>query len=79
MLAAIISFFIPGVGQIYSGQTQRGLIFLGGYIAFWILTFILMFLFIGFLVMFLSPLFHIGAAADAYIQAGKINSGEVTV
>ncbi|MWV41922.1 hypothetical protein FYC77_17315 [Natrialba swarupiae] len=79
MLSAIISFFIPGVGQIYNGQTKRGGIILGAYVVFWIVVFVTMLLFIGFLLMFLSPLFHIGAAADAYLQAGKINDGEITV
>lgn len=79
VLSAVLSFFIPGVGQIYQGQTQRGAIILGAYVLFWIFTGIMMFLLIGFLIMFLAPLFHIGAAIDAYLQAGKINSGEVTV
>ncbi|MEY7849385.1 hypothetical protein AB7C87_09315 [Natrarchaeobius sp. A-rgal3] len=79
ILSAIISFLIPGVGQIYNGQTKRGAIILGGYVVFWIVTVLSMLLLIGFLLMFLSPLFHIGAAADAYLQADKINSGEITV
>jgi TM2 domain-containing membrane protein YozV len=29
VLAAVLSFFIPGLGQIYNGQTKKGLIFLG--------------------------------------------------
>ncbi|ELY44699.1 hypothetical protein GS429_10910 [Natronorubrum sp. JWXQ-INN-674] len=77
MLAALISFLIPGVGQIYNGQTSRGLAFLGIYFAFWVFTVIMMFLLIGFIIMFMAPLIHIAAAADAYIQAGKINAGEV--
>ncbi|WP_160065392.1 hypothetical protein [Natronorubrum halalkaliphilum] len=77
VLAALISFLIPGVGQIYNGQTSRGLAFLGIYFAFWVFTVIMMFLLIGFIIMFMAPLIHIAAAADAYIQAGKINAGEV--
>ncbi len=77
VLAALISFLIPGVGQIYNGQTARGLAFLGIYFAFWVFTVIMMFLLIGFIIMFMAPLIHIAAAADAYIQAGKINAGEV--
>lgn len=30
-VAGIASFFIPGLGQMMSGETQRGLAFLGGY------------------------------------------------
>lgn len=77
ILAALISFLIPGVGQIYNGQTTRGLAFLGIYVAFWVFTVIMMFLLVGFIIMFMAPLIHIAAAADAYIQAGKINTGEV--
>ncbi|WP_255192601.1 hypothetical protein [Natronobeatus ordinarius] len=79
ILAAVLSFIIPGIGQIYNGQTTRGAAFLGGLVVFWIFTFIMMFLLVGFLMMFFAPLIHIAAAADAYIQAGKINSGEITV
>jgi TM2 domain-containing membrane protein YozV len=25
-LAAIISFFLPGIGQVYTGQTMKGII-----------------------------------------------------
>ena len=28
ILAAILSFFIPGLGQIYAGELQKGLIFI---------------------------------------------------
>ena len=78
-VAALISFFIPGGGQIYNEQMGRGIGILVSYIAFWIITIVLMFVLIGFLLMFLAPLFHVGAAWDAYTQAEKINRGEVQV
>lgn len=28
-LAAVLSFFIPGLGQIYKGQILRGLVYMG--------------------------------------------------
>lgn len=28
IVAAIVSFFIPGLGQIYAGETKKGVIFL---------------------------------------------------
>ena len=28
ILAAILSFILPGIGQIYAGDTQKGIIFI---------------------------------------------------
>lgn len=78
-IAAVISLIIPGGGQLYNEQITRGALILGGYIAFWMVTLVLMFVLIGFLLMLFSPIFHLFAAWDAYSQAKKINSGEVTV
>lgn len=78
-IAAVISLIIPGGGQFYNEQITRGAIVLGAYMAFWMVTFVLMFVFIGFLLMFAAPLFHIVAAWDAYDQAKKINAGTVVV
>ncbi|MCK5233334.1 MAG: zinc ribbon domain-containing protein [Candidatus Aenigmarchaeota archaeon] len=65
-LAAVLSFIIPGLGQIYNGQIGKGLLFLvlGG--LFGLLSFIL----IG-----IPLLFALWAYAiyDAYTTAEKIN------
>lgn len=79
ILVAVMSFFIPGLGQLYVGQTKRGAIWLGATIGYFVLSSILVLVAIGFLMYFALPLFAIGAAVDAYMQADKINSGEITV
>ncbi|MDP1553451.1 MAG: hypothetical protein Q8M06_10605 [Methanobacteriaceae archaeon] len=61
ILAAIISFFIPGLGQIIAGETQKGIILLIAAIVLYVLYFMII-PFIGILSLILS----IYAAYDAY-------------
>jgi tetratricopeptide (TPR) repeat protein len=65
LLAAIMSFLIPGLGQMYTGNTLRGILLLIG-------------AFVGFIIL-LVPGFIVLAYAvyDAYKTAKKINSGQV--
>lgn len=65
-IAVILSFFIPGLGQIYNGQIGKGILFI-------IIGFILalsMIVLIGFL---LYPIFWIYNMYDAYKTAERIN------
>jgi len=57
-LAGILSFLIPGLGQMYSGQFNRGLLFLGGAVA----SYMSMVIGIGFI---LYPALVIWAIIDA--------------
>lgn len=67
-LAALLSFLIIGLGQIYIGLTKKGIIlFLMA-----IVSGILMFVFIGFITWFLVWIY---AIYDAYNSANKINDG----
>ncbi|MCL7413959.1 MAG: hypothetical protein M8353_10160, partial [ANME-2 cluster archaeon] len=65
-IAAIASFFIPGLGQIYNGEIGKGILFIivGGIFA------LLMAVLIGFI---LYPLFWIYNIYDAYKTAERIN------
>jgi len=65
-LAAVLSFFIPGLGQIYNGQIGKGIVvfFLFAIFAASIA------LLIGFI---LAPVFWIWNIYDAYSTAKKIN------
>ena len=89
ILSAIVSFLIPGVGQIINGQLKKGLIILVGYIILWIVVtggyFLLSFLSIivsgiGFCcclpVFFVPFLVNLYAAYDAYKSAKAINAGQ---
>jgi len=69
-LAAILSFFFTGLGQIYNGQIGKGLIFIiiGGLLA------LSMFIVIGFL---LYPIFWIYNIYDAYKTAERINTDSI--
>jgi hypothetical protein len=63
--ATICSFFIPGLGQVYNGETAKGIaVFFGTLIGFFIY-------FIPGLVVWLFGLY------DAYIPAKKMNAGEI--
>lgn len=63
ILAAILSLIIPGIGQIYEGDTKRGLMFLIVAIILYGLNFIIPYIgIIGFI-------FAIYAAYDAYTKA----------
>lgn len=60
ILAAIISFFIPGLGQIIAGETQKGIMLLIAAIVLYVIYFIIPFAGI------LSLILSIYAAYDAY-------------
>lgn len=65
-LAAVLSLFFPGVGQVYNGRFLSALIWfaLAG------LSWLLIFVFIGYLT---TPLMHFISAFCAYRQAERIN------
>ncbi len=69
-LAAVASFFIPGLGQIYNGQIGKGIMFIIISIIFGLLMIVL----IGFI---LLPLFWIYNIYDAYSTAEKINAEQI--
>ena len=71
LAAALLSFFLfGGVGQIYLGQTSKGIALIGG----WIVCFCLLsFIGIGFL---LAPIISIVGAIDAYQIATRLQNGE---
>ncbi|MCW1923229.1 GYF domain-containing protein [Luteolibacter arcticus] len=62
-VAAVLSFFVPGLGQIYNGQIGIGLVLC-------ILTFALYFTII------LGLVLHLHLVYDAYQTATKINTGK---
>ena len=66
-LAAILSFFYMGLGQIYNGQLSKGIFFIIAYTVSWILMIIV----IGFLT---TPVMWIYGMYDAYKSAEKINA-----
>ena len=68
-IAAVLSFFYVGLGQIYNGQIGKGILFLILGVIFMLLMFVL----IGFI---LYPIFWICNIFDAYRTAEKINKGE---
>lgn len=65
-LAAILSFFLPGIGQFYNGQFLKGLLFLGADLVNLLLSFVG----IGFITGLAVAIF---AAWDAYRSAEAIN------
>jgi TM2 domain-containing membrane protein YozV len=65
-LAAILSFFYMGLGQIYNGQIAKGILFIVSYSV----SIFLMALLIGFIT---TPILFIYGIWDAYKSAEKIN------
>jgi len=65
-LAAVLSFFWMGLGQIYNGQLAKGILFMIVYGFSWVLMFVL----IGFIT---TPILFIYGIWDAYSSAEKIN------
>ena len=65
-VAAVLSFFFCGLGQIYNGQILKGIILLICYAISWLLMYIL----IGFIIV---PILWIWGMYDAYRSAERIN------
>lgn len=66
-LAAILSFLINGLGQIYNGEVGKGLIIIGVQI----INGLLMFILIGFIT---APIVFIWSIYDAYTTAQRLNA-----
>lgn len=66
-LAAVLSFFYMGLGQIYNGQIAKGIVFIVMFTISWILIFVL----IGIVT---TPILFIYGMWDAYASAQKINA-----
>ena len=66
-LAAVMSFFICGLGQIYNGQITKGIIL----IIFYALSVLSCYLLIGFVS---TPILWVWGIIDAYRGALKLNS-----
>ena len=67
-IAAVLSFFWTGVGQIYNGQIMKGLLL----IVVQIINSFLMLILIGFITF---PLVWIWGIYDAYKVADRMNKG----
>jgi TM2 domain-containing membrane protein YozV len=65
-VAAVLSFFFTGLGQIYNGKLGKGFAF----IALGLLNVLLVFVLIGLIT---GPIFWIYNIYDAYKDAEKIN------
>ncbi|WP_198663137.1 MULTISPECIES: hypothetical protein [Paraliobacillus] len=65
-LAAVLSFFVAGLGQIYNGQIGKGV----GFIVAYFISGLLMFVIIGFIT---TPILWIWGMVDAYKVATRKN------
>jgi TM2 domain-containing membrane protein YozV len=68
-LAAVLSFFFAGLGQIYNGEIGKGIAF----IIIYFFCLLSMLVGIGF---FLVPVVWIGGMIDAHHSAERINKGD---
>lgn len=69
-LAAILSLLFPGLGQLYNGETEKGILFLISGAILCLIGFALFFAFIG------TGILWLWSAADAYHEAGILNEKE---
>jgi len=86
ILSAVLSFFLPGLGQLYNGQTTRAVAtfvvwvaWLGAIVFGWLLITLLtggLALVAVIVLPVIDAVYHGIAAVDAYVQAGKVNRGE---
>ena len=78
MIAFVLSFLIPGLGQIWVGDMNRGLIFLGIWIGLWVVSWALVYATLG-VSFIIAPLitlaFAVYAGIDAMNLAKKHNAG----
>lgn len=81
IISAVLSLFIPGAGQFYHGQKQRGAKIFGALVLFFVLRTVLTMVVpaIAGPLFFVVPLISVGAAYDAYTQANKIIAGKLHV
>ena len=69
-LAAILSFFIPGVGQAYAGDIKKGIIyFLVAFVALWIVGSFFVDSILDSFYYIIDILISVYAAYDAYLMA----------
>ena len=67
-LAAVLSFFWAGLGQIYNGEISKGIVMMVAYAV----SCVLMAIVVGF---FTTPILWIYGMVDAYRTAEKFNAG----
>jgi len=70
IIAIILSFIFPGLGQTYIGQQQKGVLF----IVIGICLVLMMYILIGIV---LYPLFWLYSMYDAYTSATKLNANKL--
>lgn len=66
ILAAILSFFIPGLGQALAGDVKKGIVF---FIIFVVLALLLWFVTQSLIVYIIDFIYSLYAAYDAYQMA----------
>jgi TM2 domain-containing membrane protein YozV len=70
LVALILSFILPGLGQYYAGQTRKG----RNYIIIAIILFLTILLEIGII---LYPIFWLYSMVDTFLTVRKANSGSI--
>jgi TM2 domain-containing membrane protein YozV len=70
VVALVLSFILPGLGQYYAGQTRKG----RNFVIIAIILFLTIFLEIGII---LYPLFWLYSMVDTFLTVRKANSGSL--
>lgn len=75
LLSLILSFLVPGLGQIYNAQFKKGFILLAVYIISIVLILVTLSILIGFCFLILPVVIWVYGMYDAFVSAKKINKG----
>ena len=78
ILSLLLSVIVPGLGQIYNKQVQKGIILLVGYILLWLVVFVLSYRssWCCCLTFWVPLIVMLYAAYDAYTTTKKMNEGQ---
>jgi hypothetical protein len=68
LLAALLSFVVPGAGHVRAGLRQRGLYLFGAWLAYLFVAAVLVVYGIGVLLILALPVVHLVVAVDGYRQ-----------
>jgi len=75
-IAALLSFLIPGIGQIYNQQTAKGAVFIVVSVVGWTMTWLLMYVCVGILLLPIMLGVWVVAIVDAAMVGQKIADGQ---
>lgn len=69
IIAVLLTLILPGLGHYYLGWEERAVWWIVGIIFYYVVSFVLVFVFIGIVFLFLAPLVHLLCLVDVVRMA----------